>query len=210
MHTIIQAVVLRSMDGYRSRYSLYTATYGRVEIDDMRRSKERAPLVIGDVGEVVLVQHGKYWRIDSFESMLARSDVLDTQSFYWRQHFLDMYFYYVPLEQPSAELFALLLFVLQLAAAPVFLFKLCAARFFALLGYYVPEAFSWYGTVLEHVGQSVHNGAPKDVLRFEIKDEYISRSTELDAWLIDLVVQHDHFKYLKTQHFLPQLYDTTG
>jgi hypothetical protein len=210
MHTIIQAVVLRSLDGYGSRYSLYTSVYGRLDIHDIRRARERSPLVVGDVGYVVLMQQGKRWMLDSFESMLAWAETTNTESFYWRHHFLDMYFYYVPLEQPSEELFALLLFVLQLAIAPIILFKLCAARFFSLLGYYVPEALLWYNTVLQGVDEFMQQNSAKDVLRFEIKEEYILRSMELDSWLVSLVVQHDHFKYLKTQHFLPQLYGTAG
>jgi hypothetical protein len=210
MHTIIQAVVLRSLDGYGLRYSVYTSEYGRLDIQDIRRGRERSPLVIGDVGYVVLVQQGKRWALDSFESMIARSEAGHTESFYWRHHFLDMYFYYVPLEQPSTELFGLLLFVLQLAVAPVLVFKLCAARFFSLLGYYVPEALLWYKGVLQGVDEFMQQNSANDVLRFEIKEEYILRSIELDAWLVDVVVQHDHFKYLKTQHFLPQLYGRQG
>ena len=207
MQIIIQAVVLRSMDGEFSLYSFYTALYGRLQVRDMRFAKKWDTLVVGDVGHATLLKRGRQWLLSSFESVMTRSQHTEADFFYWRSHFLDMYFYYIPLEQPCADLFGLLVFVLQISSAPLVLFKLCAVRFFVLLGYAIPESLRWYTQALHPI---MNEQEAKDVLRFEIKEEYILGSKELDMWLVETVTKHDHFRYLKTHMFLPQLYCMQG
>jgi len=210
MHAIIQAVVLRSTQSEPAVLSLYTPLYGRLMAQDMRRKQQWQAAAIGDVCYASISSQGTRWILHDLESVITRGSLLDTEVFYWQSHVLDLYFHYVPLEQPSNELFSLLVQILRVSAAPSIVFKLFGAHFFSLLGYHIPEDLRWYRQVLASIENHDGGGSSTGSFVFSSDATSASVSKNLDQWLMSMVVQHDHFRYLKTQNFLQQLYSTAG
>lgn len=210
MQTIIQAVVLRNVGLEPIRLSLYTSLYGRLTVHDMRRKKQWQEAIVGDICYASLAAQGNRWFLYDLESVVTRVAGADMSSFFWQNHILDMYFYYVPLQQPSGDLFSLLIQILRISVAPDIVFKLFVAHFFSLLGYHVPEQLRWYRQVL---GQIELHGLEQGIdpqLKMELEVTHAHSVEILDQWLMSMVVQHDHFHYLKTQNFLTQLYRIAG
>ena len=208
MQIIIQAVVLRRIAQEPTTLSLYTERFGRIEVRDVSSRKQWHEVSVGDICYATLEQRGKTWFLNYLESVVTYSLNADSQTFFWHHHLLDMYFYYVPLEQPGDRLFVLLATVLQVSRGSDLVFKLFMAHFFALLGYFVPEEIMWYRSVLAQLELLAIQSSPAATID-DIDCDYES-VLQLDAWLKITVSQHDHFRYLKTPQFLPQLYCTVG
>ena len=200
MHIIIQAAILRTFPGDPGTLSLYTPAHGRLIVSDARRRTARSACIVGDIGHATLASSGGQWFLQQFESLVTQPKMSNSDIFFWRNHLLDIYFFYVPLCQPNEGLFALLVQTLRTENAPPLLFKLFITHFFCLQGYHVPEDVRWYRPLLAQALET-----HPFVLHAEPEAEL-----SLDVWLKATVVQHNHFQYLKTHHFLPQLYSTVG
>jgi len=210
MQIIIQAVVLRRISAEPLTLALYTERYGRITVHDVSLKKQWQEIGVGDICYVTLGQRGKKWFLYHHESAVTYSLHSDLPTFFWHHHLLDMYFYYVPLEQPSAHLFVLLLMALKISAASDCVFKILVIHFFALLGYFVPPAFRWYRLLLAELEQHTQQERYDLVMTLMPTNQDETSLAALDAWLLSMVSQHDYFRYLKTQQFLPQLYCMAG
>jgi len=208
MQIIIQAVVLRRIAQEPVTLSLYTERFGRITVRDISAKKQWQEAAVGDICYATLEQRGKTWFLLGLESVVTYAQSADSATFFWHHHLLDMYFYYVPLEQPSSHLFVLLTTLLQIAVGGDIVFKLFMAHFFSLLGYYVPEEVRWYRLLLAQL--EAHVAVSSSSVAINDADCDYASLAQLDAWLLTTVSQHDHFQYLKTHQFLPQLYCTAG
>jgi len=207
MDVVIQAVVLRKIFADESAIALYTPRYGRLKVLQKARKKQWEEVSTGDICLATIeFRQGKAFLLN-LESVVTRSPVADATSFFWQSHLLEMYFYYVPLEQPNDELFALLTYVMRLSVAPDILFKACLAQFFSLLGYHVPEEVFWYRDLFGALDGYDDTSAQRTALDARLVERYEVKETQnLDHWLLSTVREHDHFRYLKTQQFLPHFY----
>ncbi len=211
MQIIIQAVVLRCIASDRLTVALYTERYGRITAHDASRKKQWQSMSVGDICYITLGQRGNTWFLYNYESVLTYHMQSHPQTFFWHQHILDMYFYYVPLEQPSAHLFVLLTTILKISVAADLVFKLFIIHFFCLLGYFVPESFRWYRALLAQLESYLHADDATLLMTLDVESaRYESQVPALDVWLVGMVSNHDHFRFLKTQQFLPQLYSMAG
>jgi len=197
MHAIIQAIILRIITTHPLTVALYTPTFGRLTLRDMRRRSHLQPLIVGDTGHAEISGQASSWHFYSFESLVTQHQMTDPYLFFWRNHLLDLYFHYVPLGQPQEELFELLVQALRLHKAPPIACKLFIVHFFKLLGCHMPEGFDQYTQTLESL-----------IFEPEAKTYTYLCEEKLDQWLSSMIVQHDHFQYLKTQQFMPQLYSS--
>jgi hypothetical protein len=72
----------------------------------------------------------------------------------------------------------------------------------------VPEEVRWYRLLLAQLES--HVAVSSSSIAINDADCDYASLAQLDAWLLTTVSQHDHFQYLKTHRFLPQLYCTAG
>ena len=207
MNVVIQAVVLRKICADESAIALYTPHYGRLRTLQKVRKKQWEQVSTGDICLAAIeFRQGKVFLLN-LESVVTRPIAADANSFFWQSHFLEMYFYYIPLEQPNKELFSLLTHVMRLSVAPDLLFKACLAQFFSLLGYHVPEEVFWYRDLFGALEGHSDTSASRVALDVGAAGRYEAKEMQnLDRWLLNTVREHDHFRYLKTQQFLPQFY----
>ncbi|MDQ5940681.1 MAG: hypothetical protein QG632_407 [Candidatus Dependentiae bacterium] len=210
MQAIIQAVILRNVQSEPMALSLYTPLYGRLIVQDMRRKRQWQEVVVGDICYASLSVQGTRWFLHDLESVVTYQESAGMNAFYWRSHVLDLFFHYVPLQQPSSELFSLLVHILRISSAPDIVFKLFGLHFFSLLGYHVPEDLRWYRQVLAGIEQHHAENSQDQNVAFDFGATPLHVADGVDRWLMSMVVQHDHFRYLKTQIFLNQLYSTAG
>jgi len=207
MNSIIQAVVLRVEKADPKRVVLYTPTQGRIIAFDVCRAKPWQALSHGDVVYATLRMQQHRWFLDGVESVITQQDASAFSSFFWRMHILDLFLSYVPLQQPHEELFYLLVKSMQIAQAPCVVFKIFITHFFALQGLPIPEHIRWYRLMLQHIDSASYT-APQT---YTLNSAPQSAAYEaLSQWLVRTISEHDHFRYLKTQSCIAQLYSVGG
>lgn len=210
MHTVLESVVLRYNCKATPLLSLYTATHGRVIVRDMRRYEAKSPLHVGDIVSVHLDRFKKSWQLVHAQGEVTQPQNVIPETLFWRHHILDMYYCFIPLEQPSEELFSLLCLCARLDNAPPFVWKALLVRLFALLGYGVPSALFACQQLVRTIDEHAQTYNTANVLRITEQNKYSSDEKELDTWLVSMVQQHEHYYLLKTHYLLKQLYTLAG
>lgn len=210
MHTVLAAVVLRCTCKATPLLSLYTATHGRITVRDARRHASRNPLHVGDTVSVHLERFGKSWQLVHAQNEMTQPKNVTPETLFWRHHILDMYYCFIPLEQPSENLFSLLALCVRLNNAPSVVWKSLLVKLFGLLGYGVPPTLHACNQLVRQIDEHAQTYNTANVLRITEKNEYVSDEKALDTWLVSMVQQHEHYFLLKTHYLLEQLYTMAG
>lgn len=211
MHTVINAVILRYTCKATPLLSLYTASHGRITVRDCRRNIHRSPLHVGDSIEGHIQQFGSTWQLSAAEQVIIKQqDQHDPHSLFWKHHLLDLYYCYVPLEQPSVDLFQLLSIMMRLESAPALIWKAALVHLFGQLGYGVPAELQNCLKVIIQIDEYAQTYNTANVLHIDSQKEYVWDEQAADAWLVKMMQQHAHYSLLQTHYLFGQLYGIAG
>lgn len=211
MHTVIHAVVLRYTCKATPALSLYTPTHGRITVRDCRRSPHRNPLHVGDVIEGHLQRFGSSWQLAAAEQVITKHhEAASSDALFWKHHFLDVYYCYIPLEQPSDDLFQLLSLLMRLESAPPKIWKAALVHLFAQLGYGVPPELRNCIGMIAQIDEYAQTYNTANVLHINWQKEYVWDEQMLNTWLVRMIQQHAHYSMLRTHYLFGQLYGTVG
>lgn len=208
MHTPAQAVVLRYTCKATPLISLYCPTHGRLVVYDRRRHHTKQPLAPGQLIDCAIERFGNSWQLQMAEPVMVKATSSSYESLYWQHHLLDIYYCYIPLEQPSDELFRLLTVFMRLDAAPAKVWKAAIVYLFSLLGYGVPKSLLECIKLIVLIDEHARTYNTANVLHIDWQKQYVWSEQAIDDWLVQMLEQHDHYHLLKTQYLLSQLYGT--
>ena len=177
---------------------------------DGRRHGARDPLHVGQIIDGYLDQFGSSWQLQGAEHLMTQAPEASPESLYWQHHLLDIYYCYVPLEQPSGALFQLLSLCMRLGQAPPIVWKAAVVYLFSLLGYGVPKTLEECGKLLFRIDEHARTYNTANVLHIDWQKEYACDEQTMNRWLIEVLQQHAHYSLLKTHYLFGQLYGTVG
>lgn len=194
----ISGIILRKQPGGEA-VQLYTASEGRIIVSDWRRGRRAKSLGTYPAGTLIhgtlSRAHGSFGIVDISDAEFA-SENRAISDFYWIQHLLELYYYFVPLGQPCEELYALLAGALSASRS----LTPCEQRsvfimFYLALGEAIPDPVITAAT----------RCMSDDILKNICSGDYHYEDS-VDTWLVWFVSAHPYGKLLNTEQFFPQIY----
>jgi len=128
-------------------------------------------------------------------------------TFYWQQHFLELYYYFLPLEQPSEELFSLLSVLIHVAKAPALFWRGGVGCFFQMLGYQLSTELESLVTSFTKVCNYYWHKVQENndnVLQIPMENDCYYDVFDLDSSIMSLLKRHPYYHMLKTIPFIPE------
>lgn len=204
MEISLSGVVLREQCRATPSFSVFTEELGRLVVRD-RSLRHGVRLQPGHGVHMVLLKQGGQWTLRD-RQLLFVPDGDDSGTLFWHHHLLELYFYFVPLEQPQQFLFAHLCQILRAKQAPDAFWQLAVARFLAHLGYGVPTPLAG-DIALFNQALSPLTAIDGHLLReVPAVEAYQYHAPDREQWITKALRSHPYAGLLKTTNFFARLY----
>lgn len=145
--------------------------------------------------------------------MIPINDV--KKNIYWIHHFLEICYYFLPLELPCKDVFQILKEFFRISKKELFfkpyfslVKKICMIKLFKLLGFYPEREFSLYDTLFENIlAVSIDSS---DIQKVRSLNILLSKITsfmvkEIDLWLFECLNNHPYLHLFKTISFFDEI-----
>ena len=204
MEVIERGVVLCEQCAVTPTIAVFTQNYGRLSVRD-RRTNRRIRLQQGQGVRLVLQHEKGHWFIKEAEFLLLPVGH-DHATLFWLHHFFELYYYFLPLEQASNELFVHLCTLVRVESAPLSFWQVGVARFFQFLGYGLPQELAIDVASFDKQVEPAARNLAANVLHLNEQKEYHCEPVKREQWIARAVRSHPHASLLKTTTFFTQLY----
>ena len=199
-----RAVVLREQCPATPTISLFTQHHGRISAKD-RRTNRGVRLQQGQGTRLVLLREKGRWFIKDAELLLQPVGT-NHETLFWLHHLLELYYYFLPLEQANGELFMHLCMLLRIEVAPLSFWQIAVVRFLGFLGYGVPGELRDDVLLFDQQVEPSARNLAANVLHLDEQKEYHCEPLIREKWITHMVRSHPHASLLKTTDFFTHLY----